>query len=178
MTAGSHPRVVARFGPDGASASAARRFVADTLASWDLAGLEEMATLLVSELVGNVILHAGTHLDVELRRSSGVLRVIVRDRSSVLPTRKHYSPTSTTGRGLGLVEDVAMRWGVEPTTDGKAVWFELDESSSLATHAAELRLDDCGELEGWDEESSSSRPGTARPSGGLVMAGSGAQATR
>ena len=172
MSASSDAQVVARFGPDGTSAGAARRFVSDTLASWSLLGLEELATLLVSELVGNVILHAGTELDVELRRSSGVLRVAVRDLSLVLPARKHYSRTSTTGRGLGLVEDLAMRWGVDRTTDGKAVWFELAEASAGATTTSvEFGFDDWPDLEEWGREPQNPAHPPASPSGGLAMAG-------
>lgn len=181
MSASSDAHAVARFGPEATSAGAARRFVSDTLASWGCAGLEDVATLLVSELVGNVILHAGTEIDVEVRRSSGVLRVAVRDRSPVLPARKHYSRTSTTGRGLGLVEDLARRWGVEPTTDGKAVWFELEESTTAGTigDAAELRLEDWDDVEDWGEEPlGSSRPEAASPCGGLAMAGGEMSARR
>ena len=29
------------------------------------------------------------------------------------------------GRGLYLVDQLAIRWGSRPTEDGKAVWFEM-----------------------------------------------------
>ena len=50
----------AAFGAHPTSAGAARRFVDSTLRTWSCDHLVDIATLLVSELVGNAILHAGT----------------------------------------------------------------------------------------------------------------------
>ncbi|CAN5191833.1 hypothetical protein BH24ACT1_BH24ACT1_03640 [soil metagenome] len=119
---------VAHFGADWESAGAARRFVSATLTAWRCDALEYVVTLLVSELVANAVLHAGTELDVVLRRPEGGVRVEVHDRDHRLPTRKHYSITATTGRGLALVEELARDWGAEATPEGKFVWFEFDES--------------------------------------------------
>lgn len=33
--------------------------------------------------------------------------------------------TSTSGRGLLLLDAVALRWGIEPQGEGKAVWCDL-----------------------------------------------------
>lgn len=117
---------VAHFGADWESAGAARRFVSATLAAWGCDDLEYEVTLLVSELVANALLHASTELDVVLRRTERGIRVEVHDRNHRLPTRKHYSITSTTGRGLALVEDLARAWGAQATPGGKFVWFDLD----------------------------------------------------
>ena len=122
----------AHFPAEGSSAGAARRFVAATLRGWGLEDLEEVSRLLVSELVSNVVLHAETDLEVRLRRSDGRVRVEVHDRNPRLPERKHYSPTSATGRGLVFVSELAQAWGVTPTPGGKAVWFELDEQPTAA----------------------------------------------
>lgn len=158
MQAGVH---LARAGP---SAGEARRFVRATFDSWDLADLIEPACMLVSELVANVLLHAGTDLDLRLRRTDGGVRVEVHDRSARMPERKYYSATSTTGRGLMLLNAVAQRWGSEPTSGGKAVWFELDVAAAgtLAPPVtpAAVRLEDWDDLlpgpEGGD-------PGTGGP---------------
>lgn len=120
------PEVSAHLPAEGSSAGAARRFLSATLSAWADDALTDVATLLVSELVGNVVLHAGGELDVVVRRLPTAVRVEVHDRSPRLPVRKHYSTTATTGRGLGLVEDLSRRWGVERGPGGKAVWFELD----------------------------------------------------
>ena len=135
---------VAHFGADWESAGAARRFVSATLASWGCDAVDYVATLLVSELVSNALLHAGTELDVVLRRPDGGIRVEVHDRNHRLPARKHYSITSTTGRGLALVEDLARDWGAEVTADGKFVWFEFDEGGLSVDQSltGEFELDD------------------------------------
>lgn len=141
--------VIAHFVGEASSAGAARRFVSATLTAWGVEALEDAATLLASELVANVVLHAGTDLDVLLRRPAGRVRIEVHDRDHRLPIHKQYSVTATTGRGLGLLEDLAQEWGAELTPGGKVVWFELDETAALAPVLfAELSLDELFDLEG------------------------------
>ena len=84
-----------------------------------------MAELLVSELVSNAILHAGTELEVVVRVMPDRVSVEVHDRGPGAATRRHYSATSGTGRGLVLVDELAHEWGTVVTADGKFVWFEL-----------------------------------------------------
>ena len=52
--------------PTGSSASAARRMVEAAIADSDLTLLLDEALLLVTELVTNAIVHAGTDLDVHI----------------------------------------------------------------------------------------------------------------
>jgi anti-sigma regulatory factor (Ser/Thr protein kinase) len=106
--------------------SLARRFVANALDSWDHADLSERAVLAVSELVTNAFLYGEG--DIVLVVTLGVfLRIEVRDGGAGLPTQRNYSPTSTTGRGLHLVDHMADRWGTSSNGGkGKAVWFEID----------------------------------------------------
>ena len=47
------------------------------------------------------------------------------DGSAMSPRTRRFSVESTTGRGLGLVEELSTRWGVEKRPDGKTVWFEV-----------------------------------------------------
>jgi hypothetical protein len=62
-----------------------------------------------------------------------VVRIEVRDGSRLPPRVHAFSPTAATGRGLRLLENLAVRWGVEPASDvGKVVWFEVGESSETA----------------------------------------------
>lgn len=114
------------------SAGGARRFVEEVLAEAGLDHLAYTATLLVSELVANAILHTGTTVEVVVRPGTDRVRIEVHDESPQLPVRKHYSNLSGTGRGLMLVENMAAAWGAEPTTNGKAVWFELDGATMPA----------------------------------------------
>ncbi|MDQ4133445.1 MAG: ATP-binding protein [Actinomycetota bacterium] len=115
---------------DPASAAVARRFVRSTLEAWDRPELEEAATLLVSELVGNAVLHARTAIDLVVVRDGDRLRIEVTDGSPVLPEPKHYSVTSGTGRGLALVDSLSDDWGAERSPSGKTVWFELTDLPS------------------------------------------------
>jgi anti-sigma regulatory factor (Ser/Thr protein kinase) len=130
VTTAGHPAVSVRLTAEPASARAARRFVAGTLEEWGCEGLSDVATLLVSELVSNVVLHARTELAVTVRRLPTAVRVEVHDGASAPPARRHYAPDAATGRGLGMVEDLAGRWGTVPSGSGKTVWFELDEDSA------------------------------------------------
>lgn len=140
---------VAHFPPQDSSAGAARRFVAATLGAWDLEPLEDVACLLVSELVSNVVLHAQTDLDVHLVRTDGRVRVEVHDGSSTLPERKFYSPTAATGRGLVFISELARSWGADPTADGKVVWFELDEA--VAPGPPQQAAGEAFRLDDWEE---------------------------
>ena len=117
---------------DTSSAGAARRFVRNTLEAWGADEHAETATLLISELVTNAVLHARSGPEVVLQFEDTVLRVEVHDRSPVLPARRHYGLQAGTGRGIVLVEEMASGWGAEPTASGKVVWFELGPGSGLA----------------------------------------------
>ena len=147
--------VRAEFPADASSAGQARRFVGATLRTWSCDRLLDVATLLVSELVANSVLHAGTAIRVVVRRTDTRLRVEVHDDSARLPIRKHYSALSATGRGLMLVERMADDWGVlSGDGGGKAVWFELDSSGTArppayeAFHLEDFALDELDDLGG------------------------------
>lgn len=122
-----------------ASAAAARRMVRDALedlapdASSDAA---DLAVLLASELTSNAILHARTPFTVSVSRTDGIVRVSVRDGSRALPSRRRYSLTASTGRGVGLMQDCATRTGVDTDATGKTVWFEID----IAAHAGQEQV--------------------------------------
>ncbi|MFE9097196.1 ATP-binding protein [Streptomyces sp. NPDC007264] len=84
--------------------------------------------LCVTELVGNVIRHVGEGTPVRVRvvRADGRVRVEVDDPDPrALPILLHASQDDESGRGLALLDAVALRWGVRPWADGKTVWCEL-----------------------------------------------------
>lgn len=112
---------------DAVSAGRARRLVATAVATSGHEELVDVATLLVSEVVTNSVLHAGTEMLLRCRPSGAGIRVEVSDRSALVPTIRHYDAESTTGRGLGLVSALATSWGVDCDEDGKTLWFELDD---------------------------------------------------
>ena len=116
--------------PDPTSARACRRFLLDTLDEWDADQFADDAVLLLSELVTNAVLHAGTDIDVQVQLDRDILRVEVRDGDPRIPSVRQYSLLSGTGRGLALVAGTAKTWDAEavPETGGKRVWFELESA--------------------------------------------------
>ncbi|REE96357.1 ATP-binding SpoIIE family protein phosphatase [Thermomonospora umbrina] len=148
--------------------SEARRMASDTFAAWGMDREQaDLACLLVSEVVTNVVLHAASapvprrepqvagpapggdplmgfdeeiwdlgmelgrrepaakEFRLRLRRGADSLWVEVFDSDLRLPRIRSADETDEGGRGLYLVDQLATRWGARPTSDGKAVWFEL-----------------------------------------------------
>ncbi|WP_239078095.1 ATP-binding protein [Streptomyces sp. SID9124] len=85
--------------------------------------------LCVSELLANVITHVGERTPVSLRVTatpSGRVRVALSDPApAVWPVLREAGPDGTSGRGLLLVDSLALRWGVEQAPYRKTVWCEL-----------------------------------------------------
>jgi PAS domain S-box-containing protein len=110
------------------SAGAARSFVRAELARWEAADVEDVAVLLVSELVTNAVVHARSRAELRLQLRPEQLRVEVLDSAVHLrPRPRTADGDATNGRGLGLVDGLASRWGsVDDGTGTKTVWFELD----------------------------------------------------
>lgn len=113
------------FSAEATAPAQVRSFVRAELAVWDLARLTEVAELLVSEVVTNAVRHAGTGGRVELRRTEQGVRIDVADHGTGVPVRRTPGPDEIAGRGLGIVDTLASRWGVEELEGGKVVWFEL-----------------------------------------------------
>lgn len=111
--------------PHPTSPSAARCHVTQVLEDGPLADLIDTASLLVSEVVTNAVLHAATDIELSCSIGGGSLCVEVRDQSTVTPTPRHYDANAMTGRGLGMVELLADEWGVDSDERGKTVWFLL-----------------------------------------------------
>ncbi|MFI6458975.1 ATP-binding protein [Streptomyces sp. NPDC050528] len=84
--------------------------------------------LCVSELLTNVIKHLGegTPVTLTVTHTDGRTRVAVTDPEPYawLVVRE-AGPEDENGRGLVLLDAVAVRWGVEQGAEGKTVWCEL-----------------------------------------------------
>jgi len=102
-----------------------RALVRDLLTASDRNDLVETAVLLVSEVVTNALLHAGTPIDLSASLDDAGLRVEVSDGSTHLPVRRRYAPTAGTGRGMLMLEQMVDDWGVARHGRGKTVWFHL-----------------------------------------------------
>jgi anti-sigma regulatory factor (Ser/Thr protein kinase) len=107
------------------SVAVARRFCTRVLIEWGAADLADVVSLLVGELVTNVVLHAGTACELRLERTAR-LRVEVIDGSRRLPTRRLIDSEAGSGRGLLLVEALSAEYGTTVEAHGKRVWFEMD----------------------------------------------------
>lgn len=119
--------------PERASAAAARGLVRKALSQLS-EEVRDVAVLLTSELVSNVVVHAET--DVRLSVTDGppvrvevhdgvaatdAFRDIIERRPAMVP------PSALGGRGVGLVHQLASRLGLTDDPEGgKVVWFEID----------------------------------------------------
>jgi len=122
----------AAFEPEPTAAAAARRFVRETLTSWQLSDRDDLvadAVLLTSELVTNAVVHAGTAVQLTCRLDGAAVEVSVLDGH---PARMIPDPPSgaaeahrPNGRGLLLPGALSSSWGVTYAPTAKVVWFRL-----------------------------------------------------
>ncbi|MHC3468082.1 ATP-binding protein [Streptomyces sp. 7R007] len=115
------------YDPRPSAVGEARAEVRRQLEGWGLADREDVADvaeLLVSELATNALVHAATPFRLTLSAAHGVLRCEVHDTGRRVP-RLLDAGTAESGRGLFLVDALALRWGCHREGDGKTVWFEL-----------------------------------------------------
>ena len=98
------------------------------LTAWQLAHLDEAASLLVSELVTNAVRHARgiDVVTVNLHAGRTWLRIEVQDTDRHWPQPRIPDRLDESGYGFILVDALASNWGVRETEAGKAVWAELD----------------------------------------------------
>lgn len=153
--------------PSPASVGVARRFTVDTLRRWGRDDLTTTGALLVTELVTNAILHARTMVQLCLELRDEIIRVEVRDGSSIRPALRDHGLHATTGRGLNLVSRLAAAWGVDVGGSGKTVWAHLaedaaDESSEHLFAVPDLSAPDPDEPEADRPANSSGQNHVAR----------------
>ncbi|HZQ76834.1 MAG TPA: response regulator [Acidimicrobiia bacterium] len=118
-----------RFDHDAQTPRAARQFVSEALTAWgdDEGDLTDTVTLLVSELVTNAVVHAGSDVEVMVRLTATAARVEVTDASTNGVAPRDATSEEDSGRGLALVGNLARRWGVRAAPGGgKTVWFEVE----------------------------------------------------
>ncbi len=111
--------------PEPRAAGEARHFVSDQLTGHVCDEVTEVAVLLTSELVTNVVVHARTPMRLDVDLTDECVRVAVIDEAPRQPALRRAHEQRLTGRGISLVAALAQQWGVDPTPPGKKVWFEL-----------------------------------------------------
>ena len=137
--------------PDPRSVQEARRWVVSSCARLGRDDLIECATLGISELVTNALLHGEDPIAVRLRGTAEHPRVEVSDGSRKPPVMPAPSGEelddllATFGRGLNIVAMCSVAWGAAIDDDGKCVWFEPADSpheelapSAQVVHAEEV----------------------------------------
>lgn len=143
--------VLVRFPTHPHSVRTARQLAADTVQAWGLEPLVEDARLVVSELTTNAMLHSGSRsfllsvaptATAEVRLAVGdegllPAAAVVRRSRPTGGTATPLRPETTTGRGLGIVADLARAWGVSTDGTTKWVWAELSTGGAAAAAPAE-----------------------------------------
>ncbi|MEU8145107.1 ATP-binding protein [Nonomuraea sp. NPDC048901] len=126
------------------SVAVARHCVVEMLAAAGHRGLEEVQ-LIVSELTSNALIHtaSGLHGGVVTVEVIAVDTEIVRvevtdDGADTVPRSRASGDDDCHGRGLWLVEQIALKWGVRLLGAGqRAVWAEMFTGQAVPGCAGE-----------------------------------------
>jgi hypothetical protein len=120
-------RQSARLAPDRYAPEQARRLVSHACEEWGIPRLSRLASVIVSELVTNGVVHARTPLELTVRLSGADLYLAVRDGDPRLLANPGggVDEDSGYGRGLLIVDTMSDGWGCAPTGEGKVVWAHL-----------------------------------------------------
>ena len=119
---------------------ASREFVTRTLRDWHLDAISPFASLVVSELVANSSMGAGTDIDLTVAWNLGALRLTVRDHGPALSGQRPPAP-DLQGRGLtAVVAGRSRTFGALPTADGgKVVWAVLEAPRQHLSKSSTMR---------------------------------------
>ena len=128
-------RVRRRLPPGPAAGQAARDLLTTACRRWGIDDVVDRMATILTELVANAVLHAGTELVLSVAAANGHLYVAVHDGSPKLPHMGGGDePDAGGGSGLLVVDALAEAWGFAPTASGKVVWasVEVDVPPSAA----------------------------------------------
>lgn len=134
------------------AARAARRFARATAEQWGLDKLVDPILQIVSELVTNAVEHAGTAMELRMRRRPGSVMLEVADGDGRLARPTPTGSSDERHRGLVIVQTLSARWGVRPTGTGKVVWAQIAnpyEDDAAGTEGGEAVAESA--LETYDE---------------------------
>lgn len=122
------PRLELTIPPTLDAAAAARHLVKSACVDWQIQPVAAGTQLIVSELVTNVVRHAGTDARLELSLRGDFLHVRVHDDSTEQPRPVELGQPeadglpASHGRGLHLIEAYSSGWGYVVSETGKVVW--------------------------------------------------------
>jgi len=86
--------------------------------------VQEVAELVVSELVANAVLHGWGHVALRLFDTGDGLRIEVEDANPAPPVITEGHANGVGGYGVQIIERLAD-WGWRPSGEGKIVWAKL-----------------------------------------------------
>ncbi|HVV77424.1 MAG TPA: SpoIIE family protein phosphatase [Mycobacteriales bacterium] len=113
-------------GPHPAAVRVARAFVERATIARGAANVVDDVALIAAELIANALQHGGPPVSVVVEGDAERIRIEVSDGNPRPPVRPAPNPTNMTGRGLALIDALAVEWGVEPDSGiGKVVWAEI-----------------------------------------------------
>ncbi|HXA31441.1 MAG TPA: ATP-binding protein [Acidimicrobiales bacterium] len=123
--AGAPRKASISLAPEPRSVARARSFVSTMLETWDCDDPERIVALLTSEIVTNAVKRATGTVRVQAALvSDEALRVEASDDHPDVPRPHRPEPQAEGGRGILLVQELALRWGVDREERHKVVWFE------------------------------------------------------
>ncbi len=91
-----------------------RRYAVDQCRLRGLAVDCDTLALLVSEVSTNALVHGDGTVRLSVLPVAGGVRVEVRDRGRGMPVPRQAGHDAEGGRGLALVDSLAVRWGTDP----------------------------------------------------------------
>jgi hypothetical protein len=97
----------------------------------------DTAELVISELTGNAVRHAGSTFTTEVLTRNGSVRLAVTDAAQ-LPERWEGFPIARE-HGLGLVAALANEWGVQPLAGGKVIWADVSRIGGVGSAPSAAR---------------------------------------
>lgn len=127
---GERSRATRSFPLDRDAPRQARHFALDLLRGWRPeqrcgVNIASDVAIVVTELATNAVRHARSGFTVSLMLGTDAVQVRVEDARPLAGSHGDPPLPVSADHGLGLVDAVAARWGVQPADGGKTVWAEL-----------------------------------------------------
>lgn len=109
----------------------ARRLVADWLVDWSRPEYVDVAKIVVTTLVENVLRHTQSAPSLRLEMHRDIVTVAVGDMSTQPAVRHEAAGGTSRLSGLGMLSSLSRAWGSTPTPDGKVVWASIGSENVL-----------------------------------------------